>query len=191
MSAKKVDERPGLSELASDANFVAGYWRRVRKGGGVPPHAPELGECWHWTGGTMKFGYGVLRKGRRGRTILAHRLAYALGRSIPPAKLCVCHKCDNPICVNPGHLFLGTRRDNNKDRATKGRTSRGFLRRLLADRPELRPRGVCHYAAKLSEEDVRQIRASGESVRSLARRYKMGYTTIYNIVKGRKWRHVV
>jgi len=121
MSAKKVDERPGLSELASDANFVAGYWRRVRKGGGVPPHAPELGECWHWTGGTMKFGYGVLRKGRRGRTILAHRLAYALGRSIPPAKLCVCHKCDNPSCCNPSHWFLGTRLDNVRDMISKGR----------------------------------------------------------------------
>lgn len=72
--------------------------------------------CWEWQGRLNQAGYGEL-----GRHTRAHRVSYALHKSDPQG-LCVLHKCDNPPCVNPEHLFLGTRKDNNQDRVKKGRS---------------------------------------------------------------------
>lgn len=72
--------------------------------------------CWEWQGHRKKFGHGSF-----GRSGLAHRHSWKLFRGPTPNGLCVLHKCDNPPCVNPNHLFLGTIRDNNEDRSTKGR----------------------------------------------------------------------
>lgn len=88
------------------------FWFYVRKTSG----------CWLWTGATYPDGYGKLRRpGKYGREVRAHRLAYELQvGSIPPG-LCVCHRCDNPLCVRPGHLWLGTHGDNTADKMQKGR----------------------------------------------------------------------
>lgn len=82
-------------------------------------------ECWGWTGSTDQSGYGMLaitplpKSGRK--MIRAHRVAWEVFRGPIPEGACVLHRCDNPICTNPAHLFLGTRQDNNRDRDHKRR----------------------------------------------------------------------
>lgn len=78
--------------------------------------------CWTWPGWKNECGYGVLDRNKHQK--FAHRMAYEAWVGIIPPGLCVLHKCDNPPCVNPAHLFLGTRSDNNKDRARKGRNGK-------------------------------------------------------------------
>lgn len=94
------------------------FWKKVRKTSG----------CWLWTGGTSTYGHGRMRVCRNGDRwlVLPHRLSYLLNvGDIPQGDgfhgTCVCHRCDNPRCVRPDHLFLGTVRDNNMDGVRKGR----------------------------------------------------------------------
>ncbi len=82
-------------------------------------YVEKLESCWEWRGARSGDGYGTFQLPNK--LIGAHRMAYILYKGEIPAGLCVCHKCDNPICINPEHLFLGTVVDNNRDRDTKGR----------------------------------------------------------------------
>lgn len=86
------------------------FWSKVKRG--------DPADCWMWTG-ARAHGYGRIRTIGK-RFCRAHRLAYALAHG-DPGPLLVCHRCDNPLCVNPAHLFLGTVQDNNLDRDTKHR----------------------------------------------------------------------
>lgn len=80
-----------------------------------------VGDCWEFNGTLDPSGYGRIYTG--GRYLAAHRVAWALTNGpIEDPTLCVCHRCDNPLCCNPAHLFLGTRLENNRDRHAKGRT---------------------------------------------------------------------
>ena len=82
--------------------------------------------CWEWSKALDSKGYGrISRNGNDSR--LAHRLSYTVFIGTIPDKLCVCHKCDNPKCINPDHLFVGTNKDNMHDMATKGRSGNGSL----------------------------------------------------------------
>jgi DNA invertase Pin-like site-specific DNA recombinase len=102
---------------------------------------------------------------------------------INPKDLKVCHSCDNPSCVNPKHLFLGTQRDNMEDMINKGR---GKL-------PPPPPRGEKNHATKLTEDKVLEIvhlYKSGEKKSDLAKRYKVTTQAIYLILKGENWNHV-
>lgn len=95
-----------------------------------------------------------------------------------PEKLCVCHRCDNPPCVNPSHLFLGTHKDNSQDMALKGRHRVPALR------------GTANPAAKLNEEGVRHILSSPENGVNLARRFGISTSQVCDIRKRRAWAHL-
>ena len=95
-------------------------------------------QCWEWSGSRFRTGYGRLKID--GKTTSAHRLSWMLHNGPIPDGTCVCHRCDNPPCVNPEHLFLGTKADNNLDRDAKGRTARGD-RNGARLHPETRARG--------------------------------------------------
>lgn len=93
------------------------FWSRVDKSGGDDA-------CWPWTGHRTPTGYGTFNVQVGGRTGNAHRGAYILVRGQPPTGLVICHRCDNPLCCNPAHLFPATQRENMLDMAAKGRGKR-------------------------------------------------------------------
>ena len=158
--------------------FEQRFREKVEKRGPVPPSWPELGPCWLWTAATNENGYGVMRpEGKRsGPTIKAHRVAVALdGRD--PAGVCVLHRCDNPPCVNPAHLMLGTMADNTQDMVLK---HRGLI-------------GECNGNAKLTEQDVlaiRRRRHAGEQRKVLAAEFGVSGATVTRVANGEGWRHV-
>ena len=87
----------------------------------MPPHCPEIGPCWTWTRATNKAGYGKIGSGEGAGTLATHRVSWELTNGPVPDGLFVLHRCDNPPCCNPAHLFLGTSRDNTLDMIAKGR----------------------------------------------------------------------
>jgi hypothetical protein len=124
------------------------FWPKVDKRGDT--------ECWPWQAGTFQFGHGLLRD--QGRLRKAHRISWELHFGEIPDGLCVCHRCDNPPCVNPSHLFLGTQRDNIADRDQKGRTARGD-RSGSRLHPEALRRGEANKGGgKLTTEQVAAMR---------------------------------
>ena len=132
--------------------------------------------CWNWTGFTNAGGYGIIRAGRR--TIPTHRLAWELAHGLIPSGLCVLHRCDNPKCVRPYHLFLGTQTDNIKDREQKKRTANGIkIRHAILNDAIVRKARIAHYRR-------------GESRASLARKYKVGFMTMHRAVRRLTWKHV-
>jgi hypothetical protein len=132
--------------------------------------------CWDWKGYKNKKGYGKFGIGRE--VHYAHRVSWEIANGTPLSAINVCHKCDNPSCVNPSHLFIGTQSDNLNDASVKGRTSRG----------ESRP------AARLTEESVReiiQLHRNGEILqRQLAGQFGVSIATINNIVNKNSWKHI-
>jgi hypothetical protein len=156
------------------------FWEKVSKDGPVPARRPDLGPCWPWTAGinVPRGGYGMfaLRKGIIRRS---HRIAWELTNGPVPAGIWVLHHCDNPPCCNPGHLFLGTPKDNTADKIAKGRSNH--------------TRGSARPQAKITEADVvaiRAARAAGVTGAVLAARYGVHRTAIYHIAKGDYWKHV-
>lgn len=159
---------------AATADPVASFWSCV-------DISDDLDGCWEWTSTRTAAGYGVL--GVRGRRIYAHRMSFELHHRALDDGEQACHSCDNPPCVNPGHLFAGTQLDNMRDMIRKGRR-----------RPDsVSPRGEDHPAAKLTEGKVLAIRAaarSGVTRRELAERYGVSQGCIDGVVSRRKWGHV-
>lgn len=134
--------------------------------------AVQTSGCWEVSGHRMNKGYVQIACGR-GRKMLAHRLAWFL-RHGDPGEWCVLHRCDNPPCVNPAHLFLGTRADNNRDMWAKGRGNRE------------RPRGEAAHHAKLSDrqvEEIRRLYAAGRyTQRQLAERFGIVQSHVWRLV---------
>lgn len=95
------------------------FWSKVNKDGSIPEHRPELGPCWEWQGACDSSGYGS--KDINHKIVSTHRLSWTLVHGDIPDGFYVCHSCDNPNCVNPKHLWLGTSQDNALDRSIKGR----------------------------------------------------------------------
>lgn len=132
-------------------------------------HDPVSG-CWLWTAGCCADGYGNFRNGKM---VGAHRVSWELHVGPIPDGLCVLHTCDNPPCVNPTHLFLGTHADNIADRDSKGRQAGGER----------------HGCAKLTADDVRRIQTNRDPQRVIADKYGVSPRTISNIQCGRSWKH--
>jgi hypothetical protein len=101
-----------------DDTMLSRFWSKIDKNGPVPAHVPHLGPCWIWTA-SLRNGYGTLYV--RGRKEYAHRFSFEIHHGRPPSGLCVLHRCDNRRCCKPTHFFLGTKGDNNRDTAQKGR----------------------------------------------------------------------
>lgn len=134
-------------------------------------------ECWPWSAGRIPEGYGALWDRKRGNNRLAHRLAWEFAYGSIPPGMFVCHRCDNPPCCNPAHLFLGTQADNDADRTDKGRSSRGTR----------------HPDSKLTPDSVREIRlrvSDGERQADLAREFGVSKTTLSQMIHGKTWRHI-
>jgi hypothetical protein len=134
--------------------------------------------CHPWTAGCSG-GYGVFGAG--GRVWHAHRWGYLTLVGVIPEGLCVCHHCDNPLCQNRLHWFLGTLADNNADKVAKGR--------------QARLQGTAHPMAKLTEQDVREIRQfyghGLVTMYELARMYGVTRPAIGNIIRCKTWSHIV
>jgi hypothetical protein len=105
--------------------YSATFWDFVNENGPTPTHRPELGSCWEWTGTRLPYGYGlVAKRSKEAPDPYAHHFAWRSARGPIPSGLWVLHHCDNPPCVRPSHLWLGTAADNAQDRERKGRGSR-------------------------------------------------------------------
>jgi hypothetical protein len=137
--------------------------------------------CWEWQRSFVRGGYGsFFYKGRIGR---AHRVSYILHYGEIDPDILVCHKCDNPKCVNPEHLFLGTYQDNNHDMHRKHR----------APTSNNKIQGSLNIHAKITEADVINIRAlsaSGISKAEIGRQYNIRDSNVCKIVSRQSWRHV-
>jgi hypothetical protein len=154
------------------------FWKYVQKGDG----------CWEWCGARSPDDYGLFNSGVSASR-KAHRYSWFLHNGPIPPGLAVCHQCDNPPCVNPDHLFLGTVADNNADRQAKGRSRGG----TCGPAPERRARGERIGTAKLTDSTVREIRervAAGESHSAIARSLGVVHTTVTNVIRRHTWHHV-
>jgi hypothetical protein len=154
------------------------FWEKVNK------KSPE--ECWEWTAVKNLQGYGNIHIGSKTdgsyRTLVAHRVSWEMHYGPIPDGLCVLHRCDNPACVNPNHLSLGTQLENIQDMLNKGRES------LSHPRP-----GEENGFAKLTTVQVLEIRqraAQGESMRQIAKEFGTDYTNVWLIVRRKAWKHV-
>jgi len=172
--------RRSQMEIDEEARF----WSKVDRSGG-----PE--SCWPWVCGKDTKGYGCCRIGPRKQTC-AHRVSWQISRGDIPPGLLVCHRCDNPPCCNPAHLFLGTNTDNMRDCSAKGRIPKGDSHHTRT-RPELVPRGSTHSSAKLTEADVvciRKMLASGRTHYDIAAAFGVSRSAVSNIAVGKVWKHV-
>lgn len=133
-----------------------------------------LDECWNFTG-CKSHGYGAINV--RGKRQFAHRLAWIYTYGPIPEGMFVCHKCDNPACCNPNHLFLGTQDDNMRDASEK-------LRCHIGEK---------NYNAKLTEEQVKQIvQLANENMtrKELGQRFGVSRQTINSIINGHDWKYL-
>lgn len=135
--------------------------------------------CWIWIGASDGKGYGITTNNKQ--RIFAHRASYMLFVGKIPKGLFVLHKCDNPPCVNPSHLFVGTQLDNMRDAVRKGRHKNNPLK------------GSKNPLAKLTETDIPKIRklySDGMRQAHIAKKFNVSPATIWEIRVGRKWKHV-
>ncbi len=140
------------------------FWPKVRKTDG----------CWTWTACLDADGYGVVRFEK---VSLAHRVSYRLCCGEIPKGMNVLHHCDNPPCVNPKHLYVGTQKDNSRDKESRGRGNHPF--------------GEDVWNASLTVNKVFQIRTlsfQGFSKSAISRKMRVGRSAVQRVLLGRTWR---
>lgn len=155
------------------------FWRSVAVG--------EPYSCWEWQCARQLNGYGHLSF--HGETTSAHRVAYELAHGPIPDGLIICHRCDNPPCCNPAHLFIGTHKDNTQDAVTKGRMGVAIARRgpdhpLYGRQPSARTAdgGLCRRGHPLEGDNVLRISGGRRRCRICHQSYKQAYNQAYNQV---------
>lgn len=153
-----------MNNLTVSEVFEYHFWRKVKKS--------DAHKCWLWMGAKNRHGYGQTRI--IGKSVEAHRLAWILSNGEISKGLVVCHKCDNPLCCNPNHLFLGTQKDNAQDRENKKRGVRNT--------------GFASHNSKLSKNQVEEIRKrysgglDADYQKTLSKEYRVSRSTIYRVV---------
>lgn len=182
--------RSGEARQLMDERASRRFWEKVDRSAGSG--------CWHWLAEQVRgYGYFYIGAGSDGKLIrgYAHRVVWELVYGAIPEDAEVCHRCDDPLCVNPRHLFLGTQKDNVRDMVEKGRGrwnwAPGWVE--IERHPECRRRGEDHPGAKLTEDAVREIRreiARGVRQCEVAKRFGVNSGTISAIVCGKIWRHL-
>lgn len=149
------------------------FWSKVKK----------TSHCWHWQGGKFKHGYGAFWF--NGKNVKAHRFSWEqFNGRIPKGTgyhgICVCHACDNPSCVNPKHLFLGTNQDNRIDCVKKNRHNVA--------------KGMGHYGTFFKNRDIKHIRSlyekGSDTQQNIADKYGVSRSLISMIVNRVVWKHI-
>ena len=143
------------------------FWNKVEK----------TDECWNWTSAKHPKGYGLFSINNRNQR--AHRVSYELCKGKIPEGMQVLHECDNPSCVRPDHLFLGTNADNMADKVAKGRQAHFCP-----------GRGEGHPTSKLTEDQVRAIRASPGPQSRIAIEFGISCGYVSDIRKRKYWAHI-
>lgn len=176
----------------------------------IESYIDKAATCFAWTGHVDEHGYGYITlKCRDGkfRSLRAPRVLWELTNGPIPDGQYICHHCDNPNCVRPDHLFLGSHEDNMRDMREKGRAATGdrngksvhpesILRgdaHPNRQHPEKLAHGERHHMAKMTAEKVRamrQLHAEGVSTAELVRMFGIAKPTVHQILAGRTWRHV-
>lgn len=147
------------------------FWAKVKKG--------DPAQCWIWMGTLGHKGHGTFRVNSK-KNEGAHRFSYQSIYGEIPKGMCICHSCDNPSCVNPLHLWVGTRSDNNTDRANKGRSACG--------------EGEYNNLSKLKNSQVIRIREllkEGWTQCKIAEIFGVSQSQISHIKLGKAWSHVL
>lgn len=185
---------PGCEKKRHSRGYCASHYMKWRKYGDplevrqVQFHGASLEErfnayvgergtgCWEWIGGKDPNGYG--RLGLNGKPELAHRISWRLSFGPITSADHICHRCDNPGCVRPEHLFKGDHAANMADKMAKKRHRYGVSR------------GSSHGRSKLTEADVREIRRLGRPLSQHVERYGISTTQASDIINRRSWRHI-
>ncbi len=148
--------------------LVDRFWEKVA--------VRSQGECWTWTGSLDTRGYGTIGADGGRPLMRAHRVSYELANGPIPSGLVVCHACDNRDCVNPGHLFAATQRDNVRDMVRKGRRHSSA--------------GDRNPSAKLRSDQVIAIRQDRRRSREICAEYGIASSTLLSITRHETWRHL-
>lgn len=162
-----------------DEKTINRFWSKVEK--------KEGDSCWEWIGCKDAHGYGEFPTKFRKKHTRGHQMSWIIHFGEIPDGLGVLHRCDNPSCVNPKHLFLGTQADNNRDMNEKGRRRSRFL--YGENHPQHGTNSKFHKLTEDQVKEIRRLKLTGEyTLREIAEMFGVTHGVINNICQGRKWK---